>query len=276
MMVSDTHFFERNNRKIPFHFPLIYNDNHYHLKIRRRSPWINGTVVYEKAQGYTCNLWYSCNINIKIMITQCLLHGFLSKWTDKGKCHTLNEQTGKQALRSQEWMQTALFQLMEKKPYSMISVTEITERAGLARQTFYRNYQDKDEILLQYLHGLWKGMRDNAAKPAAFDEEMFVTLFRHWKANAPSSLLHNIELKDRKIRQLMYKSICDFFDELSEQMIQENTKVTEGAYRFYAHKSLSSVVHMMLMEWTLNQFHLAPEEIGRMVSHFTDSIRKHL
>ncbi|WP_028548576.1 TetR/AcrR family transcriptional regulator [Paenibacillus sp. UNC451MF] len=188
----------------------------------------------------------------------------------------MSEQVGKQALRSQEWIQTALFQLMEKKAYSHISITEITDRAGLARQTFYRNYQDKDEILLNYLDSLMKGMWENVGDTAVFNEEMFVILFRNWKSNAPSSLIYNIELKDRKIRQLIYKSICDFFDELSMDTIEENNESPEYTYRFYAHKSLSSIVHLMLIEWTLNHFHLSPEEIGRLVSDLTVSIRAHL
>ncbi|WP_282935543.1 TetR/AcrR family transcriptional regulator [Paenibacillus sp. RC67] len=188
----------------------------------------------------------------------------------------MTEQPGKLALRSQEWIQTALFQLMEKKAYSSISITEITDRAGLARQTFYRNFEDKDDILLNYLERLLKGMQDNIGKPSAFNEEMLVVLFRHWKSNVPSSLIHNIELKDRKIRQLIYKSICDFFDELSDSEIHDGAGITEDTYRFYAHKSLSSIVHLMLIEWTLNHYHLTPEEIGRMVSDLTVSIRAHL
>lgn len=188
----------------------------------------------------------------------------------------MTEQPGKQALRSQEWIQTALFQLMEKKAYSSISITEISDRAGLARQTFYRNYQDKDDILLNYLDRLLKGIGDQIGSTSTYNEEMLVVLFRHWKMNLPSALIHNIELKDRKIRQLIYKSICDFFDELSQHEMQEQVRNDDDTYRFYAHKSFSSIVHLLLIEWTLNDYHLTPEEIGRMVSDLTISMRKHL
>lgn len=42
----------------------------------------------------------------------------------------------------------ALIALMKIKPYNKISVTDITERAGVSRMAYYRNYKEKDDILL--------------------------------------------------------------------------------------------------------------------------------
>ena len=45
----------------------------------------------------------------------------------------------------------ALIQLMEKKDYKDITITDITRKAGVSRMAYYRNYADKDEILLRHL-----------------------------------------------------------------------------------------------------------------------------
>lgn len=45
----------------------------------------------------------------------------------------------------------ALVQLMEKKPFSEISISELCQRAGVSRISFYRNYSRMDEILTDYL-----------------------------------------------------------------------------------------------------------------------------
>lgn len=188
----------------------------------------------------------------------------------------MTERSGKLALQSQEWIIKALFQLMEKKEFSHISISEIAERAGVARQTFYRNFQGKDEILLNYLEELMKGLWQDLGETSRFNEEIFVALFRNWKSKAPSSLIHNIVTKDRKIRQLIHKSISDYFDELFVHIKQGNKGSADDTFRLYAHKSLSSIVHLMLIEWTLNDFHMTPEEIGGMVSELTASIRAYL
>jgi AcrR family transcriptional regulator len=66
----------------------------------------------------------------------------------------MSQKTGKpnrQVLRTKSWIFDAVMLLMEEKPYSKITVSDITEKAGIARQTFYRNYADKDEVVFEYL-----------------------------------------------------------------------------------------------------------------------------
>jgi len=57
----------------------------------------------------------------------------------------------RQVLRTRSWILEALMLLMEKGPYGKITVSDIISKAGIARQTFYRSYTDKDEVLMDYL-----------------------------------------------------------------------------------------------------------------------------
>ena len=45
----------------------------------------------------------------------------------------------------------ALVILMETKPYKEITITDITRKAGVSRMAYYRNFQDKDDILIDHL-----------------------------------------------------------------------------------------------------------------------------
>ncbi|MED4585741.1 hypothetical protein P9578_23520 [Brevibacillus choshinensis] len=42
---------------------------------------------------------------------------------------------------------------------------------------------------------------------------------------------------------------------------------------YYAHRSLSSTLHVLLIEWTLHQFRETPEEMGRLAYQMTSSKR---
>ena len=44
----------------------------------------------------------------------------------------------------------ALIKLMDEKPYKEITITDITKKAGVSRMAYYRNYQDKDDILIDH------------------------------------------------------------------------------------------------------------------------------
>lgn len=46
-----------------------------------------------------------------------------------------------------EYIMTALLQLMEKKSFDQVSVTELCEKAGVSRMTFYRSFDGKTDVL---------------------------------------------------------------------------------------------------------------------------------
>jgi len=54
----------------------------------------------------------------------------------------------KQVTRSKEWIFTALITLMKKNAFRNISIGDITKKAGVARLTFYRNFESKEDILI--------------------------------------------------------------------------------------------------------------------------------
>ena len=48
-----------------------------------------------------------------------------------------------------EYITRALFLLMEKKPYSEITISELTEKAGVCRNSFYRNFDSLEDVVIQ-------------------------------------------------------------------------------------------------------------------------------
>ena len=52
---------------------------------------------------------------------------------------------------TKECIVTALLRLMKVKSYSSISITDITNLAGVSRMAYYRNYKSKDDILINHL-----------------------------------------------------------------------------------------------------------------------------
>ena len=52
--------------------------------------------------------------------------------------------------RTKKNISLALYSLLLRKPYDEISVSEICEKAGVSRVSFYHYYDKKDDILIQY------------------------------------------------------------------------------------------------------------------------------
>ena len=53
---------------------------------------------------------------------------------------------------------TALTLLMEKKDFKDITISEIAEKAGVSRMTYYRTYSSKEDILLQHFEEKFRKM----------------------------------------------------------------------------------------------------------------------
>lgn len=59
------------------------------------------------------------------------------------------------ALRSKEWLTSALLELMKNKPFRDISISEIAAKADLSRRTFYRSFSSKEEVICFHLQRIW-------------------------------------------------------------------------------------------------------------------------
>ncbi|MCR5803310.1 MAG: TetR/AcrR family transcriptional regulator [Clostridia bacterium] len=55
------------------------------------------------------------------------------------------------AVRSQKEITDALLKLMQKNPYEEITVKQIILESKLARKTFYRNFESKNDVLISHI-----------------------------------------------------------------------------------------------------------------------------
>ncbi len=81
---------------------------------------------------------------------------------------------------------TALLELMEKKSIDEISVTELVKRAGVSRQSFYRNYDSKEDIIIEIEETILATVKETLSDPK-YDGDLrlwLLDLFKTVKENA--------------------------------------------------------------------------------------------
>ena len=73
---------------------------------------------------------------------------------------------------------TISFFIATKKPYAEISIAEITRKADVSRTSFYRNYENKDSVLAQFLANQYQKFIDdiNEHKLKSLTEQLTVYL----------------------------------------------------------------------------------------------------
>ncbi|MDE7163800.1 MAG: TetR/AcrR family transcriptional regulator [Clostridiales bacterium] len=85
-----------------------------------------------------------------------------------------------------ESLQGALLKLIEIKPYDEISITELCNKAGVSRTSFYGNFDSKDDILRRIVVELQKEIVSRIGSPfrRPIGIEWYIALFNLVKEHA--------------------------------------------------------------------------------------------
>lgn len=96
--------------------------------------------------------------------------------------HQMNNEQKNTYVKQQ--LTRALLELLQKKTLAEIWVSELTERAGVGRVSFYRNCHTKENILKEESDRLieqWGRLYES--DPASTPETLFPSLFDFYRAN---------------------------------------------------------------------------------------------
>lgn len=142
---------------------------------------------------------------------------------------------------SRKWILEALIILMKEKSFDKISVTDITKKAGVARLTFYRNYETKEEILLdyfkkrleQYLLEMRTGEKLNL-------ENMLTACFLYWSDDRE---LLNLML-EQGLMSLLFTPFTIAFERVIEYSLDNKECYSENQIEF-----IKGGLFMVMLYW---------------------------
>lgn len=150
-----------------------------------------------------------------------------------------------------EYIAEALLRLMSNKPYAEISISEIAERAGVNRSTYYRNFDSKESIIefcfsnmmSEYL-GDYRKMSDTSA--GNYLLTMFTCFFRNKKTLL---LIH-----ENGLSYLILGVLNRAFDE------GDKGKDLSQAERYKRYFHIGGIYNTFVL-WFLNGMEETPEEM---------------
>jgi AcrR family transcriptional regulator len=82
--------------------------------------------------------------------------------------------------RTQKLLREALIELIEERGFEALTIGELTERAMVSRAAFYRNYQDKYDLVEQIFEEAMNALQDAVADLGTeHPPEIWVKFFEH-------------------------------------------------------------------------------------------------
>jgi AcrR family transcriptional regulator len=156
-----------------------------------------------------------------------------------------------------EYLTEALLQLMIKKPFEDISVTDLCNRAGVTRMSFYRNFDSKEEILRQWITTITDDFLEESGISFKNDPlpVYFQKLFTHLQKHFDICLsIH---------RAGMLHIVKDEFDRVF-------LSIHEGDYDEYKSYFLAGGVYNVFLLWLITGGRETPEQLAMKLKNLLE------
>lgn len=141
---------------------------------------------------------------------------------------------------TKEAIETALLLLLEQKPLKKIAIAELVDRAGVSRNSFYRNYQTKEGVL-------WGILQDRLTKLASHNVERYAR-------NREAGLLVIMETfqQEKAFYQLLIKEGLEGQLEEAIYTYQPLAGAEPDRMSYYRNRLVSAGMAKLLIEWLKN------------------------
>ncbi|WP_223067715.1 TetR/AcrR family transcriptional regulator [Paenibacillus caui] len=174
------------------------------------------------------------------------------------------------SMQSKKWIAEALLRLLKNKSYHHITITEIADEAQLARRTFYRNFQSKNDILYFYIEDLYHEY------VALLKKQNELTMFHVAKVYFTFWRRHQeflILLMKNDLFFLLLQKYNDYLPVI-HQMFQENDEAKQQSEQFLTYGLAFSAGGFwnVLLSWIENGAREEPEQLAEIVGKMIQRI----
>lgn len=158
-----------------------------------------------------------------------------------------------------KYMAESLFLLLSSKAFANISIAEITDKAGVHRATYYRNFTSKEEIIRFYLRGIMSNFLEKYEKNNGNSLETYLSgLFNHFFIYRTQLLL----LYQNGLSYLLLDVFNDLFEE------RQSEKFHNPATQFHLFYHIGGIYNFFVL-WLSHDMQETPEYLAQIaVSNF--------
>ena len=172
-------------------------------------------------------------------------------------------------MRVKNQITEGLFSLLRKKPFSEITVTDIVKESNVARASYYRNFENKEQIIETAMDSL----RDELMSDISYDDDEHIFNQENARAGFEKALTcclvrkaDLLALYHNGFGSLIQQTFNRYIMEFAGNMPANSTE----RYKLYF---IAGAVTNVLIEWLNDGAKEPPREIAALcVSYFTGGI----
>jgi len=179
-----------------------------------------------------------------------------------------NQSVNRQVQRTCSWIFEALLILMDEKPFGSITVTDIIEKAGIARQTFYRNFKDKNEVIIKYFTNIFNSELLTVENINEKDKKdnIILTFNIKYMINHRNNIKKLLTIAG--IEDLFTDSFKEWHNMLFNQKKNKLNKEAQLAYWYKINYQITGII-IVIMDWFKNDMPLSVNNLIKLLNFYT-------
>ncbi|WP_211316745.1 TetR/AcrR family transcriptional regulator [Oceanobacillus arenosus] len=173
----------------------------------------------------------------------------------------------KRVKRTKRDFYNSLFELLKEKKYEQITVKDIIDFAGYSRGTFYTHYKQKDDLLNEIIHSLFK--EASKAQRSSYINERLINV--QTLGNEPIFILRHFKQYGEYYKILLGENIqIDFHHKLTNMFVNlyledfdmehpPDSNIDQNLLnKYYAYGLIG-----LILDWVNADFPIEPEEFSK-------------
>ena len=172
--------------------------------------------------------------------------------------------------------QSAFLELLQEKRYPKITVTDVANRAGFARHTFYNHYETLDDLLSNLMDSVLDEFFTRMDK-WDFDQNVpedelrtITSFFQVWKDNPEIvRILNHLEIDELLVKSLQAYFTEFYFDQVAEQMPGASFALAKYMISFNAYSLLG-----ILKSWLQEDMKHPPEVMAGFLLQLAGPVQR--
>jgi AcrR family transcriptional regulator len=178
----------------------------------------------------------------------------------------MKETTDRRVIRTRKALQDALLALMAEKPFRKIHVSEITERAGLARPTFYLHFRSREDLLLSHMDKIFERYMEEIEPFLPQDDsgQLAAILFEQLQSN--STLVRLISQSEDEITHLIMERLQEYIRAVFGAFPVEGARRELPAHiGDFSLASLTGATYALVLQWVRADMPYSPDVMGKIL-----------
>jgi len=189
---------------------------------------------------------------------------------------TSSPSLDRRAIKTRSSLEGAFRKLLKTKSYQKITVTDITEQAGIARHTFYNHYETKGKLLDSLIDSILEEFFLNLENWNLFladqteQQTMIASFFKTWRDHSEIvELLTSVDIEFVIMERLKAFFTRFFYEKVKREMPGVDLALARYVISFNSYSLLG-----ILIPWFESGMKHSPEDLAGFYGQLSNSAQR--